>query len=64
MPLLLPSMVPEQNGGVILIETKSGKAGKASVNYKFKMGVNFARKGYDYLNAEDYIITTVSDIKK
>ena len=43
------------NGGVILIETKSGKAGKASVNYKFKMGVNFARKGYDYLNAEDYI---------
>ena len=24
------------NGGVILVETKSGKAGKASVNYKFK----------------------------
>lgn len=43
------------NGGVILIETKSGKSGKASVNYKFKMGVNLARKGYDYLDAHDYI---------
>lgn len=27
------------NGGVILVETKSGKEGKASVNYKFKMDV-------------------------
>ncbi|MDO4181175.1 MAG: TonB-dependent receptor [Bacteroidales bacterium] len=43
------------NGGVILIETKSGKQGKASVNYKFKIGVNKARKGYDYLDAHDYI---------
>lgn len=32
------------NGGVILIETKTGKEGKASVNYKFKMGANFAAK--------------------
>lgn len=43
------------NGGVILIETKSGKSGKATVNYKFKIGVNKARKGYDFLNARDYI---------
>lgn len=43
------------NGGVILIETKSGKEGKASVNYKFKMGVNASRKGYDFCNAGDYI---------
>ena len=43
------------NGGVILIETKKGSAGAASVNYKFKMGVNYAREGYDFLNAEDYI---------
>ena len=43
------------NGGVILVETKSGKAGKASVNYKFKLGVNFARYGYDFVNAHDYI---------
>lgn len=43
------------NGGVILIETKKGKAGKVSVNYKFKLGKNFTRKGYDFCNAEDYI---------
>ena len=43
------------NGGVILIETKSGKEGKTSVNYKFKIGKNFTRKGYEFVNAEDYI---------
>lgn len=43
------------NGGVVLVETKSGKAGKASVNYKFKMGVNFSRKGYEFLDAHDYL---------
>lgn len=43
------------NGGVVLIETKSGKSGKASVNYKFKMGVNYAREGYEFVNAHDYI---------
>lgn len=43
------------NGGVILIETKSGKEGKASVNYKFKIGMNASRKGYDFCNAEEYI---------
>lgn len=43
------------NGGVILVTTKRGKEGVASVSYKFKGGANFARTGYDYLNAEDYI---------
>lgn len=43
------------NGGVILIETKSGKEGKATVTYNFKYGKNFSRKGYDFLNARDYI---------
>ena len=43
------------NGGVILVETKSGKAGKASVSYKFKLGMNFARMGYKFCNAEDYL---------
>lgn len=43
------------NGGVILVETRRGREGKASVNYKFKMGVNFARKGYDFCDAENYI---------
>ena len=39
----------------ILIETKSGKEGKTSINYKFKIGKNFTRKGYEFCNAEDYI---------
>ena len=44
------------NGGVILIETKKGTSGGASsVNYKFKVGVNYAREGYGFLNAQDYI---------
>ena len=43
------------NGGVILVETKSGKQGKASVNYKFKLGMNMARTGYDFCNAHDYL---------
>lgn len=43
------------NGGVILVETKRGKEGVSSVNYSFKMGVNSAREGYQFLDAEDYI---------
>lgn len=43
------------NGGVILIETKSGKKGKASVNYKFKIGVNKNHYAYDYIGTEDYL---------
>ena len=43
------------NGGVILIETKSGKQGKASVNYKFKYGINKNRYAYDYVGTEEYI---------
>lgn len=43
------------NGGVILVQTKNGKSGKATVNYKGKLGMNFSRMGYDMLNAEDYI---------
>ena len=42
----------------VLIETKKGKEGKVDVNYKFKMGMNFARKGYEYLNAGDYLYYT------
>ncbi len=43
------------NSGVILVQTKKGKAGKARVSYKFKFGMNFARTGYDYMDAENYI---------
>lgn len=43
------------NSGVILVQTKKGSAGAAHVTYKFKAGLNFARKGYEYMNAENYI---------
>lgn len=43
------------NGGVILVTTKRGKEGTASVSYKFKGGANFARYGYDFLEGEEYI---------
>ena len=43
------------NSGVILVTTKRGKAGKATVSYKFKGGLTFARKGYEFLNARDFI---------
>lgn len=43
------------NSGVILVTTKRGKEGKATVSYKFKGGMNFARKGYEFLDAHDYI---------
>lgn len=43
------------NGGVILVTTKRGKTGQAAVTYTFKGGVTFARKGYDFLNAGDFL---------
>lgn len=43
------------NSGVILVTTKRGKEGKATVSYKFKGGMNIARKGYDFLGARDYL---------
>lgn len=43
------------NSGVILVTTKRAKEGKATVSYKFKGGLNYARKGYDFLNARDFL---------
>ena len=43
------------NNGVILITTKSGKAGKAEVSYKFTRGLNKMRQGYQYFGARDFI---------
>ena len=43
------------NNGVILVQTQKGKAGHTQVSYKFKGGMNFARKGYEYMDAENYI---------
>eukprot|EP01029_Cantina_marsupialis_P016722 TRINITY_DN373876_c0_g1_i1.p2 TRINITY_DN373876_c0_g1~~TRINITY_DN373876_c0_g1_i1.p2 ORF type:complete len:1094 (+),score=163.98 TRINITY_DN373876_c0_g1_i1:19900-23181(+) len=41
--------------GVVLVTTKSGKPGKATINYKYKRGINKRRSGNDYLNAEQFI---------
>ncbi|UNY97734.1 TonB-dependent receptor [Zhouia spongiae] len=41
--------------GVILITTKSGKAGKSSINYKYKFSMNEERNDQKYLGAEDFI---------
>lgn len=43
------------NNGVILVTTKRGKEGHSEVSYKFRGGWTFAREGYDFLDAEDYI---------
>ena len=41
--------------GVVLITTKSGTPGQSSISYKYKRGTNKRRKGYDYLNGEQFI---------
>lgn len=43
------------NNGVILISTKKGKSGTAQISYKYTLGFNQRRDGYNYLNAKDYI---------
>lgn len=43
------------DNGVLLITTKSGKAGKSQITYKFTQGFNIARRGYSFLDAKDYI---------
>ncbi|WP_316813264.1 TonB-dependent receptor [Pedobacter heparinus] len=46
------------NNGVILITTKTGKAGIAQISYKFTGGYNQRREGYQYMGAKDYIYYT------
>lgn len=43
------------NNGVILISTKKGKSGTAQVSYKYTLGFNQRREGYNYLSARDFI---------
>ena len=44
------------SNGVIIINTKQGKAGTSSINLSAKIGVNnYRNSGYDFLNARDYI---------
>jgi TonB-linked SusC/RagA family outer membrane protein len=45
------------NNGVILITTKQGKNGTAEFTYKYTGGYNEQRKGYQYLDAQDYLYT-------
>jgi TonB-linked SusC/RagA family outer membrane protein len=45
------------NNGVILVTTKKGKAGSGEFTYKYTGGYNMQRKGYEYLNAADYLYT-------
>ena len=41
--------------GVILVTTKSGKAGRSSINYKYKYSINKERNDMQFLSAADFI---------
>ncbi|MBL7969048.1 MAG: SusC/RagA family TonB-linked outer membrane protein [Prolixibacteraceae bacterium] len=43
------------NNGVILIKTKTGKAGQSEINVKAKMGVNYLNNPYEFADAETYL---------
>ncbi|WP_169788222.1 SusC/RagA family TonB-linked outer membrane protein [Rufibacter tibetensis] len=43
-------------GGVVLVKTKTGKAGKAKINYSGSYGINDARQVVDVLNAYDHAL--------
>lgn len=43
------------SNGVILVTTKSGKAGQRSISFKTKLGLNYVNNPYTFLGAEDYI---------
>lgn len=44
------------SNGVILITTKSGKAGHREINFRANVGLGYVNNPYDFLGAEDYII--------
>lgn len=43
------------SNGVILVTTKSGKAGQRSISLKAKLGLNYVNNPYTFLGIEDYI---------
>ncbi len=43
------------SNGVILVTTKQGKAGKRSISFKSKVGLNYINNPYTFLGAKDYI---------
>lgn len=50
--------------GIILIKTKSGKKGKATVSFKYTYGVDMQPERIPLLNARDYVYLTRSNIDK
>lgn len=43
------------SNGVIIVTTKSGKAGQRSISFKAKFGFNYVNNPYTFLGTEDYI---------
>lgn len=43
------------SNGVILVTTKSGKAGRREINLKAKLGLSYINNPYEFLGARDYI---------
>lgn len=43
------------NDGVVLVTTKRGKAGKAEVSLKAKLGLNYFQNSYEFMGAGDYL---------
>ncbi|GAA0560650.1 SusC/RagA family TonB-linked outer membrane protein [Chitinophaga japonensis] len=41
--------------GIIIVTTKSGKSGKAVVNFKYTFGIEKQARRYDFTSARDYI---------
>lgn len=41
--------------GVILVTTKTGKAGRSSINYKYRFSINKERNDMQFLSAADFI---------
>ena len=50
--------------GIIIVKTKSGKKGKAKVNFKYTFGVDQQPQRIDFLNARDYLYLTRTQIDK
>lgn len=44
--------------GIIIVKTKSGKAGKPQINFKVTSGIEQQAKQYDFISARDYIAVT------
>lgn len=43
------------SNGVVLVTTKTGKAGRSEINFKAKLGWNYVNNPYTFLSAEEYI---------